>query len=80
MEAARSAHTLVFRHITKRRHNPEGSDLIAKFHPEDGDSMVLRNVGILPHKYTALQPRRLRLEMPFQFMHLYDEIIPSGRD
>jgi len=25
--------------------------------PEDGGSMVLRNVGILPQKYTASKPR-----------------------
>jgi hypothetical protein len=25
-------------------------------HPEDGGSMFLRNVGILPQHYTALQP------------------------
>jgi hypothetical protein len=31
-------------------------------HPEDGDSTVLRNVGILPQHYTASQPRRPRLE------------------
>jgi hypothetical protein len=29
---------------------------------EDGGSMVLRNVGILPQHYTASQPRRPRLE------------------
>jgi len=31
-------------------------------HPEDGGSMVLRNVGILPWHYTASHPRRPRLE------------------
>jgi hypothetical protein len=31
--------------------------------PEDGGSMDLRNVGILPQHYTASQPRRLRLEI-----------------
>jgi len=29
---------------------------------EDGDRMVLRNVGILPHHHAASQPRRPRLE------------------
>jgi len=32
------------------------------FTPEDGCSMVLPNVGILPHHYTIPQPRRPRLE------------------
>jgi len=27
-------------------------------YPEDGGSMALRNVGILPHQYTASQPKR----------------------
>jgi len=31
-------------------------------YPEDGGSMVLRNVGILPEQYTASQPRRPQLE------------------
>jgi hypothetical protein len=31
-------------------------------HSEDGGSKILRNVGILPHHYTASQPRRARLE------------------
>jgi len=33
------------------------------FHPEDGGSKVLRNVGDLPQHYAASQPRRLRLEL-----------------
>jgi hypothetical protein len=32
------------------------------FHPEDGGSMDLRNVGIPPQHYTASQPRRPPLE------------------
>jgi hypothetical protein len=32
------------------------------FHPEDGGSMKIRNVGILPQHYTAFQPRRTWLE------------------
>jgi len=31
-------------------------------HPEDGGSLDLRNVGILPQHYTASQPRRRGLE------------------
>jgi hypothetical protein len=30
----------------------------ATLHPEDGGSMILRNVGILPHHYKISQPRR----------------------
>jgi len=29
---------------------------------QDGGSVAPRNVGILPHYYTGLQPRRWRLE------------------
>jgi len=32
-------------------------------HPEDGCSMDLWNVGILPQHYTASQPRRPRVEV-----------------
>jgi hypothetical protein len=31
-------------------------------HPENGGSMALRNVGILPQHYTASKPRRPRFE------------------
>jgi hypothetical protein len=31
-------------------------------YPEDGGNIVLRNIGILPYHYTALQSRRLRLD------------------
>jgi len=27
-------------------------------HPEDGSSNILRNVGIIPHQYTASEPSR----------------------
>jgi len=27
------------------------------YHPDDGGSMILRNVGILPHHHTVPQPR-----------------------
>jgi hypothetical protein len=30
---------------------------------EDGDRNVLRNVGILPHRYTVSQPKVLDLEI-----------------
>jgi len=33
-----------------------------KIYPEDGRSVLLRNVGILPHLYTVSKPRRSRLE------------------
>jgi len=48
MEAARTPETLVSYNNNTRRHNPE-----------DGSSMDLWNVGILPQNYTALQTRRL---------------------
>jgi hypothetical protein len=33
---------------------------------EDGGSVYLRNVGILPQHYTASQPKRPRLEVPYE--------------
>jgi hypothetical protein len=36
--------------------------LIQKFNPEDGGSMILRNVWILSHHHKASQPRRPGLE------------------
>jgi hypothetical protein len=45
MEAEETSETLVS-YNTTRLHNPE--DLGLKNHPEDGVSMDLRNVGILP--------------------------------
>jgi hypothetical protein len=50
MEAEWTSETLV-PHNTTRRHNPE--DLNLNIRPEDGGSMDLRNVGILPQHYTA---------------------------
>jgi hypothetical protein len=51
MEAARTSETLVSYHISTYN-----------YIPEDGVSMDLRNVGILPHHYTVSQPRRPRIE------------------
>jgi hypothetical protein len=33
-----------------------------EFHPENGGSMAVQNVGILPHHYMVSQPRRLQFE------------------
>jgi len=38
--------------------------MLPSFHLEDGSNKFLRNAGILPHHYTASQPRRPRLESP----------------
>jgi len=34
--------------------------VVTSLHLEDGSSMILRNVDILAHHYTALHPKRLR--------------------
>jgi hypothetical protein len=34
---------------------------------EDGSSMVVRNIGMLPHHYTVPQPRRQRTEFCLSF-------------
>jgi len=35
---------------------------LQSLHPEDGDSLDLQNVGVLPQHFTASQPKRRRLE------------------
>jgi hypothetical protein len=44
----------------KRRYPTANTTL--RHNPEDGDNKVIRNVGILPHHYIALQQRRPRFE------------------
>jgi hypothetical protein len=57
-QAARYTEKSVSYHITTRRHNPE-----------DGGSMDLWIFGILPHHYTASQPRRWRQHGPLNLWY-----------
>jgi hypothetical protein len=47
--------------------NPQGfhgdEDSSRGLHPEDGNSMVLRNFGILPKRYTTHNPEDLDLNL-----------------
>jgi hypothetical protein len=47
-------------------------DSITRRHPEDGGSMDLRNVGILPQHYTASHPEDpdLDVDLVWSFMFL----------
>jgi len=39
--------------INRRKSESKCFDDIRTFHPEDGGNKILRNVGILPHRYTV---------------------------
>jgi hypothetical protein len=56
MEAVCSSETLISTYKSTQRLNPE--DQHWNFNPEDGSSMLLRNIGIYLQLHTALQPRR----------------------
>jgi hypothetical protein len=65
MEAAWTSETLASSNNTTRRHSLECHDL--NLHPEDGGSMDLRNVGILPQHYTASKPEDLEMNLRMTF-------------
>jgi len=60
MEAARSSESLVSYRNTTR-----------SFHPEDGGSKLLRNVGILSHHYTASRPRGPEATLVIEVFRIY---------
>lgn len=57
--------------------------ILKSLHPEDSGSLFLRNVGMLPHPYTASQPRRPRDEFSslwkFSSPSLLDKSCPSRK-
>jgi hypothetical protein len=54
-----------------------GGPCYLHLHPENGGSKVLRNTGVLPHYYMALQPRRLQLEssLPWKPQVLHELVL-----
>jgi len=69
MQTAWTSETLVSYHNATWRHNTEELEWLKWLHPEDGGSMDLWNVGILPQHYTASHPKRPRL---VSFHHFHD--------
>jgi len=66
MDAACTSEMLVSYNITTRRHNTEDHDL--NLQGEDGCSVVLRKVGIIPNHYTAKGPRRRHESLELRWM------------
>jgi hypothetical protein len=48
--------------------NTENASFVTSLHPEDGGSMVLRNVGILSQHNMESQPRRPQLEADYFYL------------
>jgi len=57
-----SSHFRTSGSVTSARKHFYCYETIAEFHPEDGGSKVVRNIGILPLQYTVSQSRTPRLE------------------
>jgi hypothetical protein len=55
-------HEYIYRLRKSAAEQPVLVPVSSSLHTEDRGSMVLRNFGILPYYYTALQPKRLWLE------------------